>query len=192
MTRTPLRGGVRRAGRAYEFRRGTFMAASNWVLALPGHRVRQWYLAKVLGNSIGRDLSLERGCRVTCRGGIVIGDNVVINRGTVLDGRGGLSIGDRTNISEGVRLITAAHDPNSPDFAEYNQPITVGSSVWLATNSMLLPGSVVEDGAVVAAGALVHGVIPGWTIVGGVPARHIKDRERSAQSSLGTYRRWFH
>jgi acetyltransferase-like isoleucine patch superfamily enzyme len=57
---------------------------------------------------------------------------------------------------------------------------------------MVLPGSRVGEGAVVAAGAVVRGEVEPWSIVAGNPARQVGDRPTDAQSSMLPYRRWLH
>ena len=97
----------------------------------------------------------------------------IINRGVTLDGRGPLCVGDRVNISAEAILFTADHDPNSPVFAGRARSTVIGDRAWIASRAVVLPGASVGDGALVAAGAVVHGLVDPWTIVAGNPARVI-------------------
>ena len=54
--------------------------------------------------------------------------------------------------------------------------IVVGNDVWLGRNSVVLPGSRIGDGAIVAAHSVVSGVVEPYTLVGGNPARKIRRR----------------
>jgi phosphonate metabolism protein (transferase hexapeptide repeat family) len=54
--------------------------------------------------------------------------------------------------------------------------VVVGHDVWIGHGVILLPDVTVGDGAVLAAGAVVSRDVPPYTIVGGVPARPIRDR----------------
>ena len=56
------------------------------------------------------------------------------------------------------------------------QPVKIGRDVWIGSHAVLLPGTTIGDGAVVAAGAVVNGKVPAYHVVGGVPARTIKVR----------------
>ena len=56
-------------------------------------------------------------------------------------------------------------------------PIRLGDDVWIGANATVLPGVAIGDGAVVAAGAVVTRDVPPMTVVGGVPARVIKQIE---------------
>ncbi len=49
---------------------------------------------------------------------------------------------------------------------------------------MVLGGVVINEGAVVAAGAVVRTDVPAYTIVGGIPARHLGDRPRDLRYQL--------
>jgi acetyltransferase-like isoleucine patch superfamily enzyme len=52
----------------------------------------------------------------------------------------------------------------------------VEDEVWIGGRCVLLDGTYIEKGAIIAAGSVVRGRIPAYTIWGGVPARYIKDR----------------
>lgn len=54
-------------------------------------------------------------------------------------------------------------------------PIHIGRNVWIGANAVVLPGVSIGDGAVVAAGAVVTKDVPPCTIVGGVPAKKLKE-----------------
>ena len=56
------------------------------------------------------------------------------------------------------------------------RPVVIGSDVWIGHRVMILPGSRIEDGAIIGAGAVVSGTIPAYSIAGGVPARVIRER----------------
>lgn len=54
--------------------------------------------------------------------------------------------------------------------------VTIGNDVWIGTNVTILPGVNIENGAIIAAGAVVNKDVPAYSIVGGVPAKVIKYR----------------
>jgi len=101
-----------------------------------------------------------------------------VGRRTYLDGRGGLKIGNSVSISPDVQIFTAQHDMNDLDFKSVYNPVIINDYAWIGTRAMLLPGVHIGKGAVVAAGAVVTKDVPEYTVVGGVPARPIKERSR--------------
>lgn len=88
-----------------------------------------------------------------------------------------ITIGEKCCIGEYVKLLTGYHDITTWNFAFKSKPITIGSCVWIATGAMILPGVTIGDGAVVAAGSVVTKDVAPWTVVGGNPARFLKNRE---------------
>ncbi len=58
----------------------------------------------------------------------------------------------------------------------YTAPVRIGKNVWIGSNATILAGATIGDGAVViAAGALVNKDVPHMVVVGGVPAKVIKE-----------------
>ncbi len=106
---------------------------------------------------------------------ITIGKNVFINSGCHFQDQGGIEIGDGCLIGHNVVLATINHDlyPENNRINHY-APIKLGKSVWIGSNSTMLPGVTVGDWAVIAAGAVVTRDVPPFTIAGGVPAKVIR------------------
>lgn len=113
--------------------------------------------------------------------GIVTGPGCWIGVNAVLaSGQGGLTLGSEVLIGPGAVLVTGDHDfadPSVPaaDRAYTGRPIRVGDNVWIGAGAVVLGGADIGAGAVVAAGAAVTGKVPPNTVVGGVPARVLKN-----------------
>lgn len=121
---------------------------------------------------------------------IVIGDFCTIGDSAFLDGRSGLNIGDCVNLGSHVSIYTREHDVDACDFAETGAPVSVGHHAWISSNSIVLPGVTIGAGAVVAAGAVVVRDVPEFTVVGGNPARFIRERSRDLTYRLGYAKRF--
>lgn len=62
-------------------------------------------------------------------------------------------------------------------FSFYNGKVEIGNDVWIGNRVTILDGVKIGDGAIIAAGAIVTEDVPPYSIVGGIPARFIKNRE---------------
>lgn len=95
--------------------------------------------------------------------------------------RGGIYIGDGALIGHNVVLATLNHAKSPNDRGTMiPAPIHIGKHVWIGSNSTILPGVTIGDGAIVAAGAVVSKDVPENAIVGGVPAtilRYLNEEE---------------
>lgn len=122
--------------------------------------------------------------------GIKIGRDSLIGEYTIIRGQGGVQIGDRVYTSPMTQLIAVNHvvdDPLRP-FVEQGitaQGIIVEDDVWLGANAVITDGVRIGKGAVVAAGAVVTQDVPPHTIVGGVPARVIREIDGTWKSNRG-------
>jgi acetyltransferase-like isoleucine patch superfamily enzyme len=154
-----------------------FYGYNGLLTHFPFYAVRHAYLRLVLRIRIGSGSSVHMGCFITGRN-ISIGENSVINRNCYLDGRAGLSIGDRVSISPECYLLSLTHDVHSPEFATLPKPVVIREYAWLGARCVILPGTVLEEGTVVAASAVVTRTTEPYSIMAGIPARKIGERKK--------------
>jgi acetyltransferase-like isoleucine patch superfamily enzyme len=124
----------------------------------------------------GLRISLLRMC------GYVIGNRVYIGEDIIIiddlgDTQFNLSIGDRASISPRVTFVLHTQ-PNESRIAPYvnshKGSITIDSDAWIGTGAVILPNVTIGEGAVVGANSVVTRSVAPYTVVGGVPAREIK------------------
>ncbi|MBC8165300.1 MAG: acyltransferase [Bryobacteraceae bacterium] len=108
-----------------------------------------------------------------------------------LGGEAGITIGDNVNISSQCVILGGMHDPDDPQFRGILTPTVIEDYAWLATRVTLTGGIRIGRGAVVAAGAVVTRDVPPYTVVAGVPAKRIKDRNPEACKYELSYQPWF-
>lgn len=136
---------------------------------------------------VGKNCVIRRGVYIASPNELEVGDGSFIGRASLYC-TGGVRIGKNVNISDGVVVITAKHDINSPEFEATYGPITIGDWSWLATNAIVLGGVNVGEGAVVAAGAVVTKDVPPYSVMGGNPATVIGERKKQPFSyTPGSY-----
>lgn len=106
---------------------------------------------------------------------IQIGKNVFINHACSFLDMGGITIEDEVLIGPKVNLITENHPLNPADRKSLiSKPILIKRNAWIGANASIMPGVTIGENAVVAAGAVVSRDVPDNSIVGGVPAKLIK------------------
>lgn len=164
-------------------------------------------LEKLGLKSIGENVLISRNATIYGAENISIGSNVRIDDFCILSGKieignyvhiaaysamygssAGICIDDFANISSRVCAYAVSDDFSgqtmtnpmiSDKFKNVLQKQTyIGRHVIIGTGSTVLPGSVLEEGAVMGAMTLVKGTVPAWTVVVGIPARKIKDRSK--------------
>lgn len=163
---------------------------------IPSHLIRRFLYRTVFGVRIGRDSSVHWRAQFNQPAGVSIGNNTIIGNDAFLDGRmphflawkrkNGypLSIGDNVSVAGEVRIYTMEHDIDSPDFREAGAPVVIEDYAVIGTRVTILPGVTVGRGAVVASGAVVAKDVAPFTVVGGVPAGYIKDRNKNLKYTL--------
>tara|TARA_Y100001970_G_C14077294_1_gene772735 strand:+ start:621 stop:1172 length:552 start_codon:yes stop_codon:yes gene_type:complete len=159
----------------------TFMRT--WILnVIVGHipwaGLRYLYYKMICQITIGEQTEIWTGVRFV--GGamdkISIGKFSVIPHGALLVAGDAIRIGDNVVFGHDVQLYTSDHDPDDPTFARRDAPIEIHDNVWVGSRAIILKGVTIGEGAVVAAGSVVTRDVESFSIVGGNPARKIRDR----------------
>ena len=96
---------------------------------------------------------------------LIVGDNTNINRRTELKCEEKIIIGDNCAISWDVTIMDTVY--HCIDEHNRTSPVIIGNHVWIGCKSTILKGTVIGDGAVIAAGSVVKGIIPPHSLVGG-------------------------
>lgn len=87
-------------------------------------------------------------------------------------------IGDHSMFGPAVQIYTATHPADSHERAagpEYGRPVFIGDHVWIGGGAIICPGVTIGDRAIIAAGAVITRDVPEAVMVGGNPAKIIKD-----------------
>ena len=105
-----------------------------------------------------------------------VGKGVFINFGCTFLDQGGITIEDGVFIAPDVKILTEGH-PEDPALRHtlVTAPIHIGRNVWIGAGAMILPGVTIGENAIIAAGAVVNRDVPANMIVGGVPARELRE-----------------
>lgn len=105
-----------------------------------------------------------------------IGRDVFINACCHFQDHGGVTLGDGCQIGHNVVFATLNHGMAPEDrHTTYPAPIVLGKNVWVGSNATILSGVTIGDNAIVAAGAVVTKDVAAGVIVGGVPAKFIRN-----------------
>ena len=168
---------------------------------IPSHTIRLFLYRYLFRVSIGQDSSVHWLGRVNNPTGGEICHNTAFGNDAFLDGRhkrnGGsylkdffspslrpLVIGNNVSIAGEVRIYTMQHDIDSPDFGESEGNVIIDDYVVIGTRVTILPGVHLGKGAVVASGAVVARDAEPYSLVGGVPAKHIRYRSKDLRYTL--------
>ena len=118
-------------------------------------------------------------------GDVIIGEDCALTSGTVLYTGNGIRIGDGVLIAANCTLAPTNHafaDPERRIRDQGFQPsrggIVIEDDVWLGANVVVLDGAVIGRGTIVAAGAVVRGVLEPMSIYAGAPAQRVGSRAK--------------
>jgi len=141
------------------------------------------------GVSIGDNVSILKGTIIECTGvirelgeGLIIGNNVGIAQNCFIQVRGNVVIGNNVIFGPNVSIFSENHNFSNPELPVSMQGVsrkgvTVEDGVWIGTRAVILDGVNIGKNSIVAAGSIVTKDVPPYTIVGGIPAKIIKNRK---------------
>jgi acetyltransferase-like isoleucine patch superfamily enzyme len=144
-------------------------------------RVRTGVL-RALGLRVGAGSLFAGGLHITGSGPVhdllSVGPGCYLTGPLHIDLSAPVHIGARVYMGYDVMLITVDHelgDGAQRCGARVYRPILIGNGVWIASRVVILPGVRLGEGSVVASGAVVTRDVPANTMVGGVPARVVRE-----------------
>jgi acetyltransferase-like isoleucine patch superfamily enzyme len=156
-----------------------------FMVVAPQNSASMWMKRRLLtwrGTRIGAGVKIWRDVWIDDYANLSLGDAVTIGKSVMLICGGGVAIGDRVMIGHGAKIISGGHQiPSSPEAPmRWSGPelarVSIAEDAWVGAGAIILPGVIVGRGAVIAAGAVVSNAVPEHAIVGGVPARLIRQR----------------
>lgn len=149
---------------------------------------KNFYKKKVkkIAKKCGKDLSVNYPSNVTPN--TFLGNNVNFN-GMKIQGKGKVSIGDNFHSGIDCMILTDIHNYDNGIAIPYDDTIIskdviIEENVWLGNKVMILPGTKIEEGAIIQAGSVVVSNILKCSIVGGHPAKVFKYRDINHYNKL--------
>jgi len=119
---------------------------------------------------------------------ISIGNNVHIGDNAYISAKGGLEIGDNTHISRNLLLYTDNHNYKGKylpyDETYIEKKVVIEKNVWIGMNVVVLPGTYIEEGCIIGAGAVVAGRIKKCSVYGASLGKIINKRDEEHYFTL--------
>ncbi len=141
-----------------------------WSVRMDTPPYRRFYLGK-------KSVIESYSCINNAVGDVVIGEYTRIGiHNTII---GPVCIGSHVNLAQGITVSALNHNfvDSSKRIDEQGistKPVVIGDDVWIGANAVILPGVTIGKHCVVAAGAVVTKDVPDNSLVGGVPAKILK------------------
>ncbi|SHN13471.1 acyltransferase [Mucilaginibacter sp. OK098] len=141
------------------------------------------------GITIGDHVSIARDSILFCTGviayrgkGISIGNRTGISARAYFAGQGGITIGEDVIMGPNVQIFSENHEFSNLNLTikeqgVTKQPVIIGNNCWLGGGTTILAGVIIGDGCVVAAGSVVTKSFPPNSVIAGIPAKLVKNRE---------------
>ena len=136
------------------------------------------YLRQITGSEIDETVRVFPPFNINYGRKTTFGKDSFVNFGCTFLALGGITIEEGAFIAPHCVLATEYHpeDPEDPEkrHSLLTKPIVIGRNAWIGANATILAGVTIGENAIVAAGAVVSKDVPANTIVGGVPAKVIR------------------
>lgn len=142
--------------------------------------VRARRIARKRGATIGEGVVMPVSLAKRMNKNVTIGDHTSIQTTNISSFTWPLTIGSHVVIGSNVKIVMGSHNIESPEWENYrpNPGLTIEDYVWLCPDSVVLPAvQRIGYGAVVGANAVVVKDVSTKAIMGGNPAKELKQRK---------------
>ena len=139
-------------------------------------------LEDIIGEKIDKSVDIMLPFYTDFGKHIKFGKDIFINIGAMFTDLGGITIEDKVLIGPGAKLLSVNH-PSDPEKRRgiIPSPILIKKNAWIGLGATITPGVTIGENAVVAAGSVVTKDVPDNGVVGGVPAKIIKNLDPTEQ-----------
>ena len=153
---------------------------------IPSYRIRKLFYKYIFAMRISKKTVIFFGCEFRSPWNITIG-NSTVSANCILDGRGRIIIENDVVLGSGVHIWTEEHNVNDSYFRvlkENLQAVLIKRHAWICSDATILPGVIVNEGAVLASRGCAVRDCDAFKIYGGVPAKFISERNTDLQYEL--------
>lgn len=143
-----------------------------------GPLFRRWrnLFLKLWGAKIGPHSAVSNTAIIWAPWNLICGQHSAIGPKAQIYNVDKIIIGDKVTISQRAFICTASHDIRYTNKSLIMKPIKIETFSWICAEAYVGPGVTIGEGAVVGARAAVFKDVASWTVVGGNPAKFLKQR----------------
>lgn len=168
-----------------------FFFVNSILNKIPSRTARMYFYNIISRGNISKSAYIGKNVIILDIRKIIIEDNVNVNFGSVLDGRGdGIHIKQSTDIAPQVNIWSLEHNPDDPNHAAVSAKVVIGRNCWIANRVTILPGTNLEDFAVIGAATIVKGNVKRNSILTGDKGIHRRIRANNSFYRLKPIRRF--
>jgi len=133
-------------------------------------------MLRVFGAKIGKGVVIKPSVNIKYPWKLEIDDFSWIGEEVWIDNLAKVQVGKSCCVSQGALLLCGNHNYSSSKFDLMIGEIHLENGAWIGANSIVCPGTVVKNHAVLSAGSLAKGILEPYSVYQGNPAVKIKDR----------------
>lgn len=140
---------------------------------------RPWrcFILRIFGAKLHKTTNIYASVKIWAPWNLEMGAYSTLGPQVDCYNQGKITIGDHTTISQKAYLCASTHDFTDVKNNLILKPIIIEDQVWVAAVAFIGPGTRIQQGAVVGACSAVFKNVDAWTVVGGNPAKFIKQRQ---------------
>ena len=153
----------------------TWAICASWLPRSMGSGWKRLLLC-AFGAKMGKNSNVYSSTKVYYPANLVMGDNTCLASDVDCYNVAPIILEDNVTVSQGAYLCTASHDIEDPKHPLITAPIVLKDQSWIGARAFIGMDVTIGQGAVVGATASVYKDVEEWTVVGGNPAKVLKQR----------------